>query len=101
LTKTINLPERVHTDLAAVSEELTLMAKKPISISMTLSLLMDVYRAHMNNPCALDMFSQQLRNSDVLSPEDFDKIWDETPKKKPEKQKRINSKMIGQKEKKS
>ncbi len=82
MTKTVNLPERVYSDLVSVSEELTLMAKKPISLSMAVNLLMEVYRAHLNNPCALDAFSQQLASLDILSPEEFDKMWDETPKKK-------------------
>jgi hypothetical protein len=84
--KSVELPQKIYADLVEVSQELTLMAKKPMSVSMTLSLLMEVYRAHLSNPCALDTFSQQLRNSDVLSPEEFDKIWDETPKAETKKQ---------------
>ncbi|MCW4024046.1 MAG: hypothetical protein NWF01_03310 [Candidatus Bathyarchaeota archaeon] len=83
MAKTVNLPEKIHDDLVAVSEELTLMAKKPVSVSMTVSLLMEIYRAHMNNPCALDAFSQQMLNSDILSPEEFDNMWDEPLKIKP------------------
>jgi hypothetical protein len=82
MTKTVNLPETVYSDLVGVSEELTLMAKKPISLSMAVNLLMEVYRAHLNNPCALDAFSQQLASLDILSPKEFDKMWDETPKMK-------------------
>jgi hypothetical protein len=82
MTKKVNLPEKIYSDLVNVSEELTLMAKKPISLSMAVNLLMEVYRAHLNNPCALDAFSQQLASLDILSPEEFDKMWDETPKMK-------------------
>ena len=53
------------------------MAKKPISTSMAVDLLMEIYRAHLNNPCALDAFSQQLRSLNIMSPEEFDKYWDE------------------------
>jgi hypothetical protein len=83
LTKTIDLPLRVHEDLIKVSEELSLMAKKPISSSMAVDLLMEIYRAHLNNPCALDAFSQQLRSLNLMSPEEFDKYWDE-PEKTPQ-----------------
>jgi hypothetical protein len=31
----------------------------------------------MNNPCALDAFSQQLRSLNLMAPEEFDKYWDE------------------------
>jgi hypothetical protein len=71
---------RVHEDLVKVSEELTLMVKKPISTSMAVDLLMEIYRAHLNNPCTLDAFSQQLRSLNLMSPEEFDKYWDEPAK---------------------
>jgi hypothetical protein len=82
MVKTVHLPLRVYEDLIKVSEELSLMAKKPISLSMTADLLMEVYRAHLNNPCALDTFSQQLRNLNLMSPEEFDNYWDEPIKEK-------------------
>ncbi|TFH24616.1 hypothetical protein E4G67_01815 [Candidatus Bathyarchaeota archaeon] len=53
------------------------MAKKPISKSMAVDLLIEIYHAHLNNPCSLDSFSQQLRSLNVMSPEEFDKYWDE------------------------
>lgn len=77
MTKTLNLPLRVYEDLTKVSEELSLMAKKPISAAMAVDLLMEVYRAHLNNPCALDAFSQQLRSLNLMSPEEFARYWDE------------------------
>ena len=82
MAKTLSLPEAVYTDLVSISDELTLMAKKPISLSMAVHLLAAVYRAHMNNPCALDAFSQQLASLEILSPEEFDRVWDDVPPKK-------------------
>ena len=79
MAKTVSLPEIIYSDLVSVSDELTLMAKKPISLSMAVHLLTEVYRAHMNNPCALDAFSQQLASLEILSPEEFDKVWDDVP----------------------
>jgi hypothetical protein len=80
MTKTINLPERIYDDLTKVAEELTFMAKKPISQSMAINLLIEVYHAHLNNPCALDGFRQQLSSLNIMSPEEFDKYWDESSK---------------------
>jgi hypothetical protein len=77
MTKTVDLPLRVYEDIVKVSEELSLMAKKPVSPSMAVDLLMEVYHAHMNNPCTLDAFSQQLRSLNIMSPEEFDKYWDD------------------------
>jgi hypothetical protein len=75
--KSVDLPEKIYSDLIEVSQELSLMAKKTVSVSMTVSLLIEVYRAHLSNPCALDAFSQQMRHADILSPQEFDKMWDE------------------------
>jgi hypothetical protein len=83
MAKTLDLPLQVYEDLLSVSEELTLMAKKPISPSMTVNLLMEVYRAHMSNPCALDTFSQQLQTLNLMEPQEFDQYWDEPQKTAP------------------
>lgn len=85
--KTLDLPEKISDDLARTAEELTFMAKKPISQSMAINLLIEVYRAHLSNPCALDAFSQQLKSLDVMAPEEFDKYWDEPAKPKSTKEK--------------
>ena len=87
MTKTVDLPLRVHEDLVKVSEELSLMAKKPISTSMAVDLLMEIYRAHLNNPCALDAFSQQLKSLNIMSPQEFDRYWDEPTKTQTAKRK--------------
>ncbi len=88
--KNLELPEKISDDLAKTAEELTFMAKKPISQSMAINLLIEVYRAHLNNPCALDAFSQQLKSLDIMAPEEFDKYWDEPTK--PQKEKRKSKK---------
>jgi hypothetical protein len=88
MVKTLDLPLRVYDDLTRVSQELSLMAKKPISLSMAVDLLMEVYRAHLNNPCALDAFSQQLRSLNIMTPEEFDRYWDEPQKKQAKHQKK-------------
>lgn len=77
MVKTLNLPLRVFEDLTKVSEELSLMAKAPVSTAMAVDLLIEIYHAHLNNPCALDTFSQQLRSLNLMSPEEFDRYWDE------------------------
>jgi hypothetical protein len=87
MAKTLDLPLQVYEDLLSVSEELTLMAKKPISLSMTVNLLMEVYRAHLSNPCALDTFSQQLQMLNLMEPQEFDRYWDEPQKAEPPKNK--------------
>jgi hypothetical protein len=90
--KTVNLPEKISDELAKTAEELTMMAKKPISQSMAINLLIEVYHAHLNNPCALDAFSQQLRSLNVMTPEEFDKYWDDPVKSQKVKPKKKTKK---------
>jgi len=80
--KTLNLPDKISDDLARTAEELSFMAKKSISQSMAINLLIEVYHAHLNNRCALDAFSQQLQSLDIMPPEEFDTYWDEPTKPK-------------------
>ncbi len=80
MTKTVNLPDAVYEDLVAVTEELAIMAKKPLSISMAVYLLTAIYRAHVSEPCARDAFQQKLANSQFMSPEEFEKACDNPPK---------------------
>lgn len=82
MTKIISIPEIVNDDLVAIAEELTAVAKKPISPAMTISLLIAVYRAHLSEPCARDTFMQRIANTDFMSPEEFEKTWDFPSQKK-------------------
>ncbi len=76
MPKVVSLPDSVYQDLASVAEELKDMAKKPISLGMAVYLLVAVYRAHLNDPCARDAFRQKMAASDIMSPEEFDRAWD-------------------------
>jgi hypothetical protein len=81
MTKAVNLPEVIYEDLASISEDLTFLARKPISPAMTISLLIAVYRAYVSEPCARDAFRQRIATSDFMSPETFEKEWDAKPPK--------------------
>ncbi len=88
VAKTVSLPNTVYDDLVSVSKELAAIAGKPISLSMTVYLLMAVYRAHLSEPCARDAFRQRLASSDIMSPEEFEKALDEPQVKPASKRKR-------------
>jgi hypothetical protein len=81
LVKIVNLPEVIYEDLLSISDDLTSLARKPISPAMTLSLLIEVYRTYTSDPCARDAFRQKIATSDIMSPEDFEKEWDTRQKK--------------------
>jgi hypothetical protein len=50
-------------------------------------MLIEVYRAHMSDPCALDKFSMQLRTANLMAPKEFEQYWDEPEKPKTAKPK--------------
>ncbi len=75
MTHTVNLPDIISEDLAAISDDLSSLAKKPISPSMTIALLIEVYRAYTSEACARDAFRQKVATSDFMTPEAFDKKW--------------------------
>jgi hypothetical protein len=81
MPQTVKLPDTVYQDLVSISEELSNIAKKPISLGMAVYLLTEVYRAHLRDPCARDAFRQKLASSDIMTPEEFEKAWDLTPTK--------------------
>jgi hypothetical protein len=92
LPRSVDLPDTVYQDLASVSEELSEMARKPVSLSMTVYLLTAVYRAHLNDPCARDAFRHKMANSNIMSPEEFEKAWDITQPEKSKHGKKVNKK---------
>ena len=76
MVKKVTLPKLIFDELESISKEISLIAKKPISNAMTISLLMGVYRAYLNNPCARDAFKQKIAVLDFMSPDIFEKTWD-------------------------
>lgn len=80
MVKKVNLPAVIFDELDFISKEISSIAKKPISKAMTISLLMGVYRAYLNNPCAKDAFKQRIAVLDFMSPEIFEKTWDSSNK---------------------
>jgi hypothetical protein len=90
LTKKITLPEAVSADLTSVKEELASITRKPFSEAMAISILISVYRAHLSEPCARDAFRQRMANGNFMSPEEFEKTWD-NPKPKTGKSKGVQS----------
>jgi hypothetical protein len=87
--KMVHLPDDVYEDLFSVSEELTAMAGKPVSVGMAVALLMEVYRAHLRDPCARDVFHHSLASSNLMSPEEFDQICEKPASEKKKTKKKI------------
>lgn len=82
MVKTVSLPEMVYSELVSIAGELTMRAKKPISLGMTLSFLTAIYRAMVETyPGLPEKIAEKLQTIDVMSPEEFEKTWDSVYKK--------------------
>jgi hypothetical protein len=49
---------------------------------MAISILTAVYRAHVSEPCARDALRQRLSTAEIMSPEEFERIWDNKSRQK-------------------
>ena len=79
MVKTISLPELVYSELVTIAGELTMRSKKPISLGMAVSILASIYKTF--NQCFpefLEKLAEKLQKANVMSPEEFDKVWEET-----------------------
>lgn len=74
MAKTVSLNEFTYTKLASLSGELTALAKKPVSLGMTVHLAVISFEAVMFAPGVKGLWEKILPK--VTSPEDFDKQWD-------------------------
>jgi hypothetical protein len=43
MTQAVNLPDVIYEDLVSISNDLSSLARKPISLAMTITLLIEVY----------------------------------------------------------
>jgi hypothetical protein len=86
--KIVNLPDDVYEDLSLIAEELTAVAGRPVSVGMAVVLIMEVFRAHLRDPCARDNFQHTLATANLMSPEEFEKGNEELSKKNPKASKK-------------
>lgn len=78
MTKTVSLPDMIYADLVSVSGDLTSAARKPFSLGMTVAFLTSFFRGLSKSVPGFEKdLQKRLRTMDILSPEEFDEMWDE------------------------
>lgn len=76
MAKTISVNEYVYAELASISGELTSLARKPISMGMTLLVALKVFRDWLGQPQIRNNLRKLFETTEVVSPEAFDVGWE-------------------------
>lgn len=76
MTKTVSLPDVIYADLVSVSGDLTSAARKPVSLGMTVAFLTSFFKGLYSVPGFQKRMKKELREIDILSPQEFEKVWD-------------------------
>ena len=75
MAKTVSLNEFTYSKLAAMSGDLTSIARKPVSLGMTMHVALIVLEVALEyEPELTKTLKDAFRTS--MSPEEFDKHWD-------------------------
>jgi len=75
MAKTVSLNEFTYGKLVGVSGKLTIMAKKPVSLGLTVDLALTVFETIMlEEPKRRELLEKSLK--DLVSIGDFDKLYD-------------------------
>jgi len=80
MTKTVSLPDVIYADLVSVSGDLTSLARKPFSLGMTIACLTSIYNVIKTFPGFQEGLKKKFDQVGILSPEEFDRVWDELSK---------------------
>lgn len=79
MTKTVSLNDLTYSELAVLAGRLSMMAKKPISLGMTIAIVTVVFEKLLSFPGVEERWGKMLSevSAKMLTPEEFDIHWDE------------------------
>lgn len=83
MTKTVSLNDLTYSELAVLAGRLSMIAKKPISLGMTVAITTDVFERLLRFPVVEEVIEKTFSkvSAKMLTPEEFDVHWDEFFKK--------------------
>lgn len=78
MTKTVSLNDYTYSELAVLSGKLSMIAKRPISLGMTISLAATVFDEVLKIPGIEQLLEKKFSETSakMLTPEEFDIHWD-------------------------
>ena len=81
MAKTVSLNDFIYSKLASLSGEFTAIAGKPISLGMTVAILLIVYEGSKNLIPEFHKNLEKILKGPIRAPEEFDQYWDNIFKK--------------------
>jgi hypothetical protein len=78
LTKTVSLNDLTYSEVAVLAGRLSMLAKKPMSLGMTIAFTTKVFQAYLEIPGVAKQLEKKFSeiSAAMLSPEEFDSHWD-------------------------
>ncbi|MEW6069013.1 MAG: hypothetical protein AB1485_00180 [Candidatus Thermoplasmatota archaeon] len=76
MAKTISVNEYVYAQIASLTGEITMLAKKPFAMGATILLGMLLLRKWLAEPGGKEAAKEAFSKAEILSPEEFDRQWE-------------------------
>ena len=79
MTKTVSLNDFTYSELAVLAGKLSIIAKRPISLGMTIAIATASFGKFLELPGAKKEIEKRFSelSATILTPEEFDTYWDE------------------------
>ena len=79
LTKTVSLNDFTYSELAVLAGRLSMIAKKPISLGMTISIASIALDQYLRAPGVEKKLQKKFSeiSARMMTPEEFDSYWDQ------------------------
>ena len=72
----MSLNDLTYSELAVLAGRLSMIAKKPISLGMTIAFATEVFNRLLNLPGVEEYVEKRFSEISILTPEEFDLQWD-------------------------
>ena len=78
LTKTVSLNDYTYSELAVLAGRLSMIAKKPISLGMTVAFATSIFQKVLELPGIEEKMEKKFSevSATIMTPEEFESHWD-------------------------
>ena len=79
MTKTVSLNDMTYSQLAVLAGRLSMIAKRPISLGMTVAAATSVFDSLLRFPIVEELLEKKFSEipTGIMAPEEFDLRWDQ------------------------
>jgi len=73
----VSLNDFTYSELAVLAGRLSMIAKKPISLGMTIFFATGIFNKYLNAPGIEKLLEKKFSEGKIMTPEEFDTYYDE------------------------